>query len=159
MDDAPVALAAIIGAHGVTGEVRLKLFGDGPDSLKQYKAIDAGGRTLTLKSVRAGSNGAVARFAELSNRNDAEALRGTQLTVPRSALPPLDDGEYYHIDLIGLPCASDAGEALGVVATVENFGAGDILEIERPNGKRFMVPMHAARVEPNRIEIDAAFVG
>lgn len=156
-DDRPVTLAAIIGAHGVSGEVRLKLFGDGPDSLKRYKSFDAAGRVLTLKSVRPGPNGAVARFAELSSRNDAESLRGTELTVPRSALPPLNDGEYYHVDLIGLPCVSDGGEALGTIIAVENFGAGDIIEIERENGKRFMVPIHAARIENNQVVIDSHF--
>ena len=156
--DRPVTLAAVIGAHGVTGELRLKLFGEGADSLKRYKSFDAGGRTLTLKTVRDGPNGAVARFAEVTDRNAAEALRGTELTVPRSALPPLEEGEYYHVDLIGLPCVTDAGEAIGTVVTVENFGAGDILEIERPDGKRFMVPIHAAQVEAERAVIDAAFI-
>ena len=161
--DRPVVLAAIIGAHGVTGEVRLKLFGEGAEALRAYKGFDAGGRALTLKSVRPGPNGAVARFAELTNRNDAEALRGVQLTVPRSTLPPLEEGEYYLVDLMGLPCISDAGEALGLVVAVENFGAGDILEIERPavegkKPKRFMVPIHAATIEVDRAVIDAAFV-
>jgi 16S rRNA processing protein RimM len=162
--DKPVTLAAIIGAHGVAGEVRLKLFGDGPDSLRTYKSFDAGGRSLTLKTVRHGPNGAVARFAEIADRNAAEALRGTALTVPRSALPPLADGEYYHHDLIDLPCVSDAGDELGQVVAIENFGAGDILEIERPAaadgkpGKRFMVPIHAARIEAEQAVIDAAFV-
>lgn len=157
-DDRPVTLAAVIGAHGVTGEVRLKLFGDGPESLKRYKSLDAGGRALTLKSVRAGPNGAVARFAEVADRNGAEALRGVALTVPRSALPPLAEGEYYHIDMIGLPCVTDAGEAIGLVVAVENFGAGDILEIEKPDGKRFMVPIHAAQIEAERAVIDPAFI-
>jgi len=162
-DDRPVTLAAVIGAHGVTGEVRLKLFGDGPDSLKRYKSFDAGGRVLTLTSVRAGPNGAVARFAEIGDRNEAEALRGTELAVPRSALPPLDEGEYYHADLIGLPCVSDTGEALGVIVAVENFGAGDIIEIEyrtpdeKQKPKRFMVPIHAARIESARAVIDSRF--
>ena len=160
-NDRPVTLAAIIGAHGVTGELRLKLFGEGPDGLKRYKSFDAGGRTLTLKTVREGPNGAVARFAEVTDRNAAEALRGTQLTVPRSALPPLDEGEYYHADLIGLAAVSDAGEPLGTVIAVENFGAGDILEIERPDGKRFMVPMRADAVpewDDERLVVATDFV-
>ena len=138
--DKPVTLAAIAGAHGVTGEVRLKLFGEGVSTLKRHKSFNDG--ALTLKSLRDdGKGGAVARFAEISDRNAAEALRSTLLTVPRSALPPLEEGEYYHADLIGLEAVSDTGEALGTVVAVENFGAGDILEIERPEGKRFMVPM------------------
>jgi 16S rRNA processing protein RimM len=76
----------------------------------------------------------------------AATLRGTVLTVPRSALPQLAPGEYYHADLIGLAAMSDAGETLGTVIAVENFGAGEVLEIERPNGKRFMVPMREEAV-------------
>jgi 16S rRNA processing protein RimM len=156
--DRPVTLAVIIGAHGVTGELRLKLFGQGPESLQQYGTFAARGKTLTLKSIRAGANGAVARFAEVTDRNAAEAMRGAELTVPRSALPPLEPGEYYHCDLIGLACVSDAGDVIGAVALVENFGAGDILEIEKADGKRFMVPIHATRIEADRAVIDATFV-
>lgn len=154
----PVTLAAIIGAHGVTGEVRLKLFAEGLESLTAHKSFNDG--ALTLKSLRPGSNGVIARFAEVSDRNAAEALRGTELTVPRDALPALAEGEYYHTDLIGLPCISTDGADLGTCVTVENFGAGDVLEIERPDGKRFMVPMKADAVPEwgSRIVIDAAFV-
>ena len=157
MTDKPVTLAVIIGAHGVAGEVRLKLFGEGVDTLKSYTSFEVAGRTLTLKSVRPGPNGAVARFAEVGNRSDAESLRGTELTVARSALPDLDEGEYYHVDLIGLPCISSDGEALGAIVTVENFGAGDIIEVGRPNGKRFMAPMHAVTLADGQAVIEAAF--
>ena len=155
--DKPVTLAVIIGAHGVAGEVRLKLFGEGVETLKSYKRFDAAGAKLTLKSVRAGSNGAVARFAEVNDRSAAEALRGTELTVPRSALPPLEEGEYYHADLFGLPCFSSESEGLGNIVAIENFGAGDIIEVERPNGKRFMAPMHAVTIADGRAVIEAAF--
>ncbi len=155
--DRPVTLAVITGAHGVTGEVRLKLFSESTDSLKAYKSFIAGDRTLTLKNIRPGNKGAIARFAEIPDRNLAEAMRGVELTVPRSGLPPLEEGEYYHVDLIGLACVSDAGEELGSIVAVENFGAGDIIEIERPNGKRFMVPVHAVQIGEDSAVIDAAF--
>lgn len=148
--DSPVTLAAVAGAHGVTGEVRLKLFGDGVASLKAHKAFNAG--ALTVKSLRDdGKGGAVARFAEVTDRTAAEKLRGTLLTVPRTALPPLAEGEYYHADLLGLAAVSASGEALGTVIAIDNFGAGDVLEIERPpvdgkRGKRFMVPMRVEAV-------------
>ncbi|WP_336965077.1 ribosome maturation factor RimM [Sphingobium aquiterrae] len=164
MHDAPVTLAAIVGAHGVTGEVRLKLFGESVESLKGYKSFDAAGQVLTLKSVRPGPNGAVARFAEIRDRTGAEGMRGTALTVPRSALPPLGEGEYYHVDMIGLPCVSDAGDALGNIVAIENFGAGDIIEVERPflegakGPRRFMVPMHAVTLGEGQAVIDAVFV-
>lgn len=139
--DSPVTLAVVTGAHGVTGEVRLKVFAD---ALKRYKSFNGG--ALTLKSLRDGSNGAIARFVEIADRNAAEALRGTELVVPRSELPPLGEGEYYHVDLIGLPVVSETGEVLGVCVAVENFGAGDVIEIERATGKRFMVPMRPEAV-------------
>lgn len=157
----PVTLAAIAGAHGVRGEVRLKLFGEGAEALRAFSVFDAGDRTLTLKSVRPANQGAVATFAEIADRSAAEALRGTVLTVPRSALPALGEGEYYHHDLLGLPCVSTDGVAIGHVAAVENFGAGDILEIEKPDRKRFMVPMTAQAVpawNDDGVIVNAAFV-
>jgi 16S rRNA processing protein RimM len=155
-----VTLAAVAGAHGIGGEVRLKLFAEGLESLKRHKKLQAGDRTLTLKSVKPGSAGAIARFAEIGDRAAAEALRGTLLTVPRSALPPLGEGEYYHADLIGLPCQSESGEPLGTVVAVENFGAGDLLEIERADGKRALVPFRPgiADVEEGRVVADPAFL-
>lgn len=161
----PVTLAAIAGAHGVRGEVRLKLFGDDADSLRRYSAFAAGDRRLTLKSIRPANQGAVAAFAEIASRDAAEALRGTLLTVPRSALPPLGEGEFYHHDLIGLAAVSTSGDALGHVVAVENFGAGDILEIERPalpgkKPQRFMVPMTAQAVPEwgDSVTINADFI-
>ncbi|WP_298673772.1 ribosome maturation factor RimM [uncultured Sphingomonas sp.] len=154
--DPAVVLAVIIGAHGVTGEVRLKVFAE---ELGAHHSFNGG--TLTLKSLRHGSNGAIARFAEIADRNRAEALRGTELSVPRSALPPLGEGEYYHCDLIGLAAVSAGGEPLGRVVTVENFGAGDVIEIERDNGKTFMVPMRPDAVsswDAERLVIEPAFV-
>ena len=154
----PVTLAVVIGAHGVTGEVRLKLFAEGLDSLTAHKSFNDG--ALTVRSLRPGNNGAIARFTEISDRNAAEAARGTELTVPREALPPLAEGEYYHADLIGLPCISTDGEDLGRCVAVENFGAGDVIEVERPDGKRFMVPMKAEAVPEwsEKIIIDSMFV-
>lgn len=141
----PVTLAAVTGAHGVTGEVRLKLFGEGFEAFSAHRRFNDGALTLSKVSDD-GKGGAIARFAEVPDRTAAEQLRGTVLTVPRSALPPLAEGEYYHADLLGLSAVSEAGEPLGTVIAVENFGAGDILEIERPDGKRFMVPMRADAV-------------
>lgn len=153
-----MTLAAVVGAHGIAGEVRLKLF---TDDLARYPRLEAGGRMLTLASLRPGSNGAVARFDEIADRNAAEALRGTPLTVDRAELPPLDDGEYYHADLIGLPVLGEDGAAIGRVVEVENFGAGDVIEIERPDGGRFMVPMRPEAVprwSEDGLVLDPAFV-
>jgi 16S rRNA processing protein RimM len=167
LTDETVTLAAVSGAHGVTGEVRLKLFAENLDSLKRHTSFNNG--TLTVKSMRPTKDGAIARFAEINDRDAAERLRSTVLTVPREALPALDEGEYYFTDLLGLPCVSTDGNDLGTCVAVENFGGGDVLEIQRPfengkPGKKFMVPMNADAVPDwsaeadGHIVIDAAFV-
>ncbi len=158
--DKPVTLAAISGAHGVAGDVRLKLFGEGIAQLRQYQAFND--NTLTLKSIRDDKKGgAIARFAECIDRNAAEALRGTLLTIPVSALPELDEGEYYHSDLLGLNAVSESGDMLGKVVAVENYGAQDVIEIERPDGKRFLIPMTEQAViewDDERLVINHDFV-
>ncbi|MEW4466913.1 ribosome maturation factor RimM [Parasphingorhabdus sp. JC815] len=154
--DTPVPLAVIIGAHGVTGEVRLKLFCESLDSLKQYQSYNGG--KLTLKSVKPHKMGAIARFAEITDRNGADAARGTELSVPRSALPELGEDEFYHMDIIGLRCVSDNGEELGKIFAIHDFGAGDIIEIERMNGKKFMVPIIAIDVDSDPAVVLADFV-
>ncbi len=160
MPEQTVTLAAVSGAHGIGGEVRLKLFAQSVESIARHKAVAVGDRTLTLKSVKPGGGGAIARFAEIADRGAAEALRGSLVTVPRSALPPLEEGEYYHADLLGLPCESMEGEPLGTVVAVEDFGAGDIIEIEKPDGKRAMVPFRAgiAELENGKIRLDPVFL-
>jgi 16S rRNA processing protein RimM len=157
--DDQVALAAVAGAHGIGGEVRLKLFAESADSLGRHGQVRVGGRLLTLAALK-GDRTPIARFAEIADRTAAEALRGQLLTVPRSALPPLEEGEYYHADLIGLACESPAGELLGRVVAVEDFGAGDILEIEKPDGRRAMVPFRVgvADLVGGRIVADPEFL-
>ena len=154
-----VTLAAIAGAHGIGGEVRLKLFAQSIDSLKRHKQLRVGARDFTLLSIRAGGM-PVARFAEIAGRDAAEALRGQLVTIQREALPPLAEDEYYHADLIGLPCEDADGTPLGTIVAVENFGAGDLLEIEKPDGKRGLVPFRSgiADLSGSKIIADPAFL-
>lgn len=160
MTNKPVTLAAVTGAHGVTGEVRLKLLGEGFAALKPHKRFNDGALTL-VKLRDDGKGGAIARFAEVADRTAAEALRGTVLSVTREALPPLDQGEFYLSDLLDLRVITDAGETIGRVCAVENFGATDIVEIERPDGKRFMVPLTTEAVpewSAERLIVASTFV-
>ena len=158
-DEPQVTLAAIAGAHGITGEVRLKLFAEGVDSLKRQQVVAVGGRPLTIAAIKQGPN-PILRFAEIADRNAAEALRGQLLTVPRAALPALEEGEYYHADLLGLACVDASGEPLGTIVAVENFGAGDLLEVERPDGKKALIPFRPgiADLVDGRIVADPAFL-
>ena len=155
-----VALAAVAGAHGVKGELRLKLFSDSVESLARHSRFYVGGRELALKDVKDGGKTAIARFEGISDRTAAEALRGSLVEVDRDALPPLEEGEYYHADLIGLACIDEAGKALGTVVAVENFGAGDLLEVEMPDGKRSLIPFRepTAKLEGETIVLDPEFL-
>ena len=155
-----VALAAVAGAHGVTGEVRLKLFADSVDSLARHSHFHVGGRELALKDIKAGGKTPIARFEGISDRTAAEGLRGQLVEIDRGHLPPLAEGEYYHADLVGLPCVDGAGQPLGTVVAVENFGAGDLLEVERADGKRSLIPFRdpIARLDGDRIVLDPEFL-
>ena len=154
-----ITLAAIAGAHGVKGEVRLKLFG-GLDTLAASGSVYVGGTERRLEQVRAAGKGAVARFAGVGDRSAAEALRGSLVEIDRDALPPLADGEYYHADLVGLACVDRDGQPVGAVVAVENFGAGDLLEVETESGKRSLIPFKPgiADLEADRILVDPEFL-
>ena len=158
--DKRIALAAVAGAHGVKGEVRLKLFGDSVDSLARQESVFAGGVERRLLFARSAGKGAVARFEGVEDRTAAEALRGTLIEIDRSALPPLEEGEYYHADLIGLPAVDSTGVAVGLVVAVENYGAGDLLEIQLPDGKRALIPFRdgIADLSDGRVVLDPEFL-
>lgn len=158
--DKRVALAAVAGAHGVKGELKLKLFADSVESLSRHSRLFVGGRELALREIKDGGKTAIARFEGISDRTAAEALRGQLVEIDRDKLPPLEEGEYYHADLVGLPCVDEGGRSLGTVAAIENFGAGDLLEVERANGSRSLIPFREpmARQDGERIILDPDFL-
>ena len=136
-----ILLAAILGAHGLKGEVRVKTFTEAPDRLGAYGPLHAkDGRAFTLESVRPGKEGeAVAAFAEIRDRNAAEALKGTELFVSRAALPEAANGEFYHADLVGLDAEDNQGRRIGKVQAVHNYGAGDVLVIAGDGGEEILI--------------------
>lgn len=155
-----IALAAVAGAHGVKGEIRLKLFSDSVDSLSRHVRLYVGGAERRLLAIRASGKTAVARLEGIADRSAAEALRGSLIEVDRSALPPLEEGEYYHADLIGLSAVDREGQAFGTVVAVENYGAGDLLEVELESGKRSLIPFKAgiADLADGRVILDREFL-
>lgn len=155
-----IALAAVAGAHGVKGELRLKLFSDSVESLSRQEKLYIGGVEKRLLSIRDSGKTAVVRLDGIADRSEAEALRGSLVEVDRSALPPLEDGEYYHADLIGLPAVDREGDTVGTVVAVENYGAGDLLEIEDGEGKRSLIPFRdgIADLVDDRIVLDPEFL-
>src|SRR5438270_8767613 len=155
-----IALAAVAGAHGVKGEVRLKLFSDSAKNLSVHEKLYVGNAERRLLAIRDSGKTAVARFEGVSDRSAAEALRGSLVELDRPALPALEDGEYYHADLIGLPAVDAAGVAVGTVVAVENYGAGDLLEIKLERGKSSLIPFKPgiADLEDGRIVLDPEFL-
>lgn len=131
-----VLLGAVIGAHGIKGEVRVKAFTEDPSSLGAYgMLVTETGRELRVDQVSASKPGeAIVWFGGVRDRNAAEALKNTQLFVPRSALPEPEPGEFYHADLVGLPAEDQAGATVGHVKAMHNFGAGDLIELEHTDG-------------------------
>lgn len=124
------------GGFGVKGEMRISTFTAEPLALAHYKSLlrEDGSPALTVLSARAVKDGVIARIAGVDDKDAADALRGLRLYVPREALPEPDEDEFYLTDLIGLAVVSVAGDALGRIRAVPNFGSGDLLEIEPPKG-------------------------
>jgi 16S rRNA processing protein RimM len=159
-DGRKIPLAAVAGAHGIKGEVRLKLFSDRSESLARHSRVFVGGEPRRLLQVRDAGKGAIARFEGVADRTAAEDLRGLLVEVDRADLPPLAEGEYYHADLIGLACVDREGRALGSVVAVENFGAGDLLEVADDGGRRSLIPFKPgiADLTDRRIVLDPEFL-
>ncbi|MCA1654158.1 MAG: ribosome maturation factor RimM [Sphingomicrobium sp.] len=155
-----IALAAVAGAHGIAGEVRLKLFANNLDNFRSGQSLFVGDRAMRLTSIKSAGKTPIARFAGIADRFAAEALRGALIEIDRVALPTLAEDQYYHADLIGLPCIDADGIPYGAVVAVENYGAGDLLEIEDSAGRRLLIPFQeqiAAR-QGDHIVIDPAFL-
>ena len=127
-----VVLGHVVAAHGIRGDVIVRAHTADPKDLMAYGPLsDGSGRPLTIKSMQMTGKGLIIRFAGIDDRTAAEAMRGTPLSVARSALPPPDEGEYYLVDLVGLTAVDEAGQTIGTVIAVENFGAGTMLEIRQ----------------------------
>jgi 16S rRNA processing protein RimM len=139
---AGILLGAIIGAHGLKGEVKVKTFTETPERLGAYGPLHAkDGRPFTVDVVRViDTASAVVRFAGIADRNAAEALKGVELYVAREALPETEAEEFYHADLIGLRAEDSEGRLVGHIRGVHNFGAGDVLDIERADGSEVLLP-------------------
>ena len=147
-------VARVAGAFGVRGEVRLTAFTADPSSLLDYKTLtrEDGSPGLTLTAGRPTKGGVVVRVAEVSTREQAEALRGLRLYISRDALPPPEDeDEVYVADLIGLAVATADGEALGLVKSVHDFGAGDLLEVQPAQGASWWLPFTKQAVPELRL--------
>ena len=156
-----VCVGVIAGAHGIKGEVKVKSFTEDVMKIVHYGPLfdESGARRFDMTVRAKAKDGLIAVIDGVGDRNAAEALRGTKLYVPRSALPQTEPEEFYHADLIGLAAELADGTKLGEVVAVHNFGAGDLIEIRRANGRTLDLPFTQAvvpvvDVEGRRIEVD-----
>ncbi len=155
-------IGAIAGAYGIRGEVRLKSFCTVPEDIAAYgPLLDAHGRSFTVDLGVAVKGGFAARLSGIATKEEADALRGTRLHVPRDRLPDPGEDEFYHVDLVGLDAVDPGGARIGRVAAVLEQGVGDLLEITLTgHSEPVLVPFTRAIV-PNvdlragRVVIDA----
>ena len=160
-----VCVGMITAAHGVRGLVRLKPFTEDPAAVTGYGPVtDARGvRIFRLDLLSAHKGQWIARVEGVTDRDQAEALRGTRLYVDRAALPPPEEDEFYYLDLIGLTAVSVDGATLGRVRGVFDFGAGDVVEIALGDGGALVVPftrqaVPSVDIEGGRIIVDPPVV-
>ena len=130
-----VLLGVVAGAQGLKGEVKVKTFTETPEKLGAYGPLHTReGRTFLVVNVRLAKDSAVVQFEGIGSREAAESLKGVELYVPRRALPAAEAHEFYHADLVGLRAEDTEGRMIGKVIAIHNFGAGDVIEIEREDG-------------------------
>ena len=137
MGDRLILVGRVAGAFGVRGELRITAYTEEPLALLRYRDLqrEDGSPALTLTAAREAKGGVIARAREVSTKEEADALRGLRLHVPREALPATEEDEFYLADLIGLAAETPEGEVLGRVKAVHDFGAGDMLEIDPGAGR------------------------
>ncbi len=137
-----IQVGRVGGAFGVRGEMRITTFTETPLALRQYgDLLNADGSVaLVLTSARQAKDGLIVRAKGVESKESADALRGLTLHVPRDALPEPEEDEFYLTDLIGLAAVAPDGADLGVIRTVQNFGAGDLLEIQPKAGASWWAP-------------------
>jgi 16S rRNA processing protein RimM len=132
-----ILLGRIAAAHGIRGDLLIETYTREPDGIATYGAVQSedGTHEFKLKILRTTPKGVIAHAKGVDDRNAAEALRGTSLYVARDRLPPPEDDEFYQADLVGLRAEDEHGQEIGKVVAVQNYGAGNILEL-RKSGQR-----------------------
>ncbi|MCG8356316.1 MAG: ribosome maturation factor RimM [Kiloniellales bacterium] len=149
MAEPRVCLGVFVGAHGVRGLVKVKSFTEEPEAVADYGTLsdESGARQFSLTVTGQAKGVVLARVEGIADRDQAQALRGTRLYVPRAALPRIEeDDSFYHADLIGLEAVDPDGRPVGQVKAVQNFGAGDLIEVATAAGAALLLPFTKAVV-------------
>ena len=149
-----ICLGMIVGVHGVRGHLKIKAYTGNPAALDRYGPLSLDdGRLLHLKVKSVSPKGTVIAVAqEVTDRNEAELMRGLELFIKRDALPPTANDEVYHTDLVGLEARDNDGVVIGVIVGLHDFGAGDIIEVKPPSGPTMMLPFAPEYRDEVRLE-------
>ncbi len=141
---ADILLGVVLGAHGLRGEVKVRTFTETPERLAAYGSVhDARGRVYAVAHIKAiDAVSAIVQFDGVANRDAAERLKNCELFVTRAALPQTEAEEFYHADLVGLRVEDSEGRLIGHIRGIHNFGAGDVVDIERTDGSEALLPFN-----------------
>jgi len=160
--DRRVCIGAFAGAHGVKGQAKVKAFTEEEKGVASYGPVETedAARLFTLKYIRTAKPGiAIGTAQEISSREEAQALAGARLYVARAALPKTsDEDEFYLEDLVGLNACTEDGVALGEIAAIHNFGAGDILELRSVPGRKSPLMIPFTKTAAPVIDLEAGYV-
>lgn len=156
-----VLLGQFGAAHGIRGEIKINSYTEEPAGIADYGPFTLDdGRVVEITAIRVQGDALVARVKGIGDRNAAETLRNRKLFVDRSALPDLEEeDDFYHADLVGLALELEDGTPYGTIASVQNFGAGDLIEVEpAPGARTFYLPFTRAIVPSVDIQAGKAVV-
>jgi 16S rRNA processing protein RimM len=142
-DDNRICVGVVTGPHGLKGDVKLKSFTESPKDVAAFGPVTdkTGEQSFNIRIISANHKGLVVELSGVRGREAAEAIRGTELYMPRDLLPELAEDEFYFSDLIGLAVEHINGSKIGIVSLVDNYGAGDVMEVNLKDGGTEMFQM------------------
>ena len=153
-----IKIASVVDAHGIKGEVKLRSFSEDPNFFKNNPVLydSSGKKPFTVKVTGQAKNGVIVKIDGINDRNSSELLKNTELFIPASTLPAPAEDEFYYSQLIGLEARLSDGSKYGTVISIENFGAGDVVEITTLSGTSEMLPLEEPWV--SEIQIKQGFI-
>jgi 16S rRNA processing protein RimM len=142
-DENYICVGIVSGSHGLQGAVKIKSFMTVPEDIVTYGPLrnKSAGKSYKICLISSNQKGLVATLSGVNDRNASEKLRGTKLYLPRNILPKLDENEFYYSDLLGLSVENKNGEIIGVVTLIDDYGAGEIMEVDMKEGGTEMFSM------------------
>ena len=137
-----ICVGIVTSARGIKGDLRVKSYTEKPKNLGNYGALTdkTGKMIVNIKVKEVKKDHLIIKFSGINDRTEAEKLKGLELFISEDALPKAQNDEFYHSQLIGLHVQLENGNSFGQVSAVQNFGAGDVLEISRPMEKSLLIP-------------------